>query len=202
MKYQHHDEKKILKAINEYYNSNLSCTEICRKHKCNEKIFFYYIRKHKTNLQNGGNALLCGAGVHSDCIINDVINSPANEVSYTKPHLQQCKPGNDDSYANPKFQPTINSEKNDENCHKLVTINTNSKKMKDYIKMHNIQVYSDVKQNETPIIKPKSLSDLTFDETNSSQNLHAIEKKKGKKKLEVVQCVKLPYDENIIGKLY
>ena len=96
-------------AINEYLLSNQSYIEICDKYDIKSYTFFYHLKKHRMNITLS----LTGGG-----IVNNASKNPSNV------NISACLPAGQTGQAS--------------NGDKIVSINTSSKKMQEYLKHHPI----------------------------------------------------------------
>ena len=131
MKYKRCNLEKMPDAINEYNNTKQTHKEICEKYDININSFFYYLKKNRiASIEMSHRGL--------DAEQNPASRSRIDETFKNSRVTQKIKPQKGSSLQNSE-NTNILSEIDGEG-NKLVSFNTTSKKMKEYMKQHNVQV--------------------------------------------------------------
>ena len=121
MKYKKCNLEKMPDAINEYENTKQTYKEICEKYDISINSFFYYLKKSRTT---------------------SIEMTRMGEIKIKK--IKPQKGNSLQNFENSNIFSEIDSEGN-----KLVSFNTTSKKMKEYMKHHNIQVMNNTTGNNS-----------------------------------------------------
>ena len=107
-KYNRINVECITNALNEYENTTITHNEVCLKYGINVNSFFYHLRKHRMNKQNGGYSNISTNAQNENILING---------------------------------------------DRMVSLDTNNKKMNAYMKQHNMKPSSDAVSEQISELK-------------------------------------------------
>ena len=119
MKYKKVDLDKMAEAVYEFENSTQPNEQVCDKFGVEKTSFYYHLRKYRTKKQQGGN-------------VHIPVNSCANSSSLHDNRAFLSRSPEACVMQASQTSPEIDKDRN-----MLVSLNTNSRKMREYIKQHD-----------------------------------------------------------------
>ena len=215
MKYKTHNLDNIIEAIDEYENTGSTCLEACAKYNIDKNIFFYYLKKYRTenntkltNHQLGGGKLKInkkiinkkttqissnGGNITGSMGIQPTINDILNNNILLNKQNQKIESSETNKMTQPRTREPINGIESKQ----MLNVNEEGTKYKEVIMPTNTPIQRKI------IAEAKKIPLEEYEESLRERESEIIEEKKKlkNKKNAPIEDVKKHKEKEIINDL-